>query len=44
MQDAIVVQTPAIASFSNATMILRVANQFWFGTFSGDRIGHGTLP
>jgi hypothetical protein len=44
MQDEILLEAPANPSFSNATMILTVGDQFWIGTFSGDRIAHGTLP
>jgi hypothetical protein len=40
MQDRILVETPAIPEFSNATMVLPASGQFWFGTFSGDRIAH----
>jgi hypothetical protein len=40
MQDRILVETPAIPAFSNATMVLPASGQFWFGTFSGDRIAH----
>ncbi len=43
MQDTVVLQTPANAAFSNATMILTRGNEFWLGTFSGDRIGRGVL-
>ena len=43
MQDTVIVQTPATAAFSNATMVLAVGKQFWVGTFSGDRIGRGVL-
>jgi hypothetical protein len=38
MRDTIVAQTPALRAFSNATMVLPVGNEGWFGTFSGDRI------
>jgi hypothetical protein len=37
------VATPANPSFSNATMLLTVGDQFWLGTFSGDKIAHGKL-
>ena len=43
MKDTVLVKTPAIPSFSNATMVLTLDKQFWIGTFSGDRVGHGTL-
>jgi sugar lactone lactonase YvrE len=38
MRDAIVLETPALRAFSNATMVLPVGKEGWFGTFSGDRI------
>jgi hypothetical protein len=38
MRDTVVVQTAATAAFSNATMVLPVGNEFWIGTFSGNRI------
>jgi DNA-binding beta-propeller fold protein YncE len=43
MQDTIVVQTPAIPEFSNATMVLPLANEAWIGTFSGNRIARVPL-
>ena len=43
MQDTVLAETPANASFSNATMVLTVDDQFWIGTFRGDRIAHGPL-
>jgi hypothetical protein len=43
MQDTLVASGPANPAFSNATMMLEVGDQFWIGTFSGDRVGHGTL-
>lgn len=43
MKDTVLVTTPAIPSFSNATMVLMLGRQFWLGTFSGDRVGYGTL-
>ncbi|MEP7314790.1 MAG: hypothetical protein ABI859_19570 [Pseudomonadota bacterium] len=43
LRDVIVVETPAIAAFSNATMVLPIGNEFWVGTFSGDRVARGTL-
>lgn len=43
MQDDVIVQTPAIPAFSNATMVLTTGTEFWIGTFSGDRIGRGVL-
>jgi len=42
-QHDIIVRTPAVAAFSNATMVLPVGPQFWLGTFSGDRVAHGAL-
>lgn len=38
MSDTVVVQTAATPAFSNATMALPVGNEFWIGTFSGNRI------
>ena len=43
MKDALYAQGPANPSFSNATMVLPVDKQFWIGSFSADRIGHGPL-
>jgi sugar lactone lactonase YvrE len=43
MQDSVLVETPANPRFSNATMVLAFDGQFWIGTFSGDRIAHGSL-
>jgi hypothetical protein len=43
MRDTIIAQGPANPNFSNATMVLPIGNEFWIGTFSGDRIGYGTL-
>jgi SMP-30/gluconolaconase/LRE-like protein len=43
MQDTVLAEGPANPSFSNATMVLAVDKQFWIGTFSGDRVGHGVL-
>ena len=42
-QHNVIVQTPAVPVFSNATMVLTVGQQFWLGTFSGDRIARGAL-
>jgi len=39
----IIVRTPAVAAFSNATMVLPVGPQLWLGTFPGDRIADGAL-
>lgn len=44
MQSRILLETPAIPVFSNATMVLLTGNQYWMGTFLGDRIAHGQLP
>jgi len=44
MKDTLLVETPANADFSNATMLLPVGKRFWIGTFSGDRVAHGALP
>ena len=38
MQDTVVVQTERSPVFSNATMALPVGNEYWLGTFSGNRI------
>jgi hypothetical protein len=43
MQDTVLAESPAIPTFSNATMVLSFDKQFWIGTFSGDRIAHGKL-
>jgi hypothetical protein len=43
MKDTLVAQSPAIPTFSNATMVLVLDKQFWIGTFSGDRVAHGKL-
>ncbi len=40
MADKVLVETPALAEFSNATMVLNTGNRLWFGTFSGDRIAY----
>jgi hypothetical protein len=42
-RDAVIVETPAVATFSNATMVLPVGQEFWLGSFSGDRIARGVL-
>jgi hypothetical protein len=44
MQNQVLVETPAIPSFSNATMVLITGSKYWLGTFSGDRIAYGMLP
>jgi hypothetical protein len=38
MQDTVVVQTEKTPLFSNATMALPVGDEYWLGTFSGNRI------
>lgn len=43
MQHTIVAEGPANPAFSNATMILEKGKEFYVGTFSGDRVGYGTL-
>jgi hypothetical protein len=43
MKDSPVAETPRDPKFSNATMVLTLDGQFWFGTFSGDRVAHGRL-
>lgn len=43
LTDAIVAETPALRAFSNATMVLPVGREAWFGTFSGDRIAVSPL-
>jgi hypothetical protein len=44
MATTVLVETPKISGFSNATMMLTNGDRYWFGTFSGNRIAHGTLP
>ncbi len=43
LRDVVVVETPVVPAFSNATMVLPMEGQFWLGTFSGDRIARGVL-
>jgi hypothetical protein len=43
MQYQTIAQGAANATFSNATMALKVGNEVWIGTFSGDRIGYVTI-
>jgi hypothetical protein len=38
MEFQVLVETPALQEFSNATMALPADGKLWFGTFSGDRI------
>jgi hypothetical protein len=40
MADTVLVETPAIAAFSNATMVLPASGQLWFGTFRGERVAY----
>jgi DNA-binding beta-propeller fold protein YncE len=44
MEDRILVETPAVEAFSNATMVLTKDGEYWVGTFSGDKIAHGPIP
>jgi hypothetical protein len=43
LRDTVIVETPAVPVFSNATMVLPMGREFWLGTFSGDRIARGVL-
>jgi hypothetical protein len=43
MKDTVIAETAATPAFSNATMVLTVGDQFWIGTFAGDRVAHGPL-
>ena len=43
LKDTIVLETPPLSEFSNATMVLPVGNRAWLGSFSGDRIAVGSL-
>jgi hypothetical protein len=43
MATSVLAQGPPNPQFSNATMVLVIDRQFWIGTFSGDRVGHGSL-
>ncbi len=40
MANRVLVETPAMPEFSNATMVLDTGNRYWFGTFNGDRIAY----
>jgi hypothetical protein len=40
MEDRVLVETPTIPAFSNATMVLDTGNRYWFGTFNGNRIAY----
>jgi hypothetical protein len=44
MADRVIVETPALEEFSNATMVLPAGGRYWFGTFSGDRVAHVPMP
>jgi hypothetical protein len=44
MADRVLVETPALEEFSNATMVLPAGGRYWFGTFSGDRVAHVPMP
>jgi hypothetical protein len=44
MRDRILVETPALDEFSNATMVLPASGELWFGTFSGNRVAHVAEP
>ena len=44
MADRVLVETPALDEFSNATMVLPAAGRYWFGTFSGDRVANVPMP
>jgi hypothetical protein len=43
MATTVLVETPKISGFSNATMLLTTGDRYWFGTFSGNRIAYGPL-
>lgn len=44
MADRVLVETPALDVFSNATMVLPAGGRYWFGTFSGDRVANVPIP
>jgi len=44
MEHRVLVETEALEEFSNATMVLPAAGQYWFGSFSGERIARVPLP
>jgi hypothetical protein len=44
MADRVLVETPALEVFSNATMVLPAGGRYWFGTFSGDRVASAPMP
>jgi hypothetical protein len=43
MAVEILAEGAANPEFSNATMLLERGDEFWLGTFSGDRVGYGEL-
>jgi len=43
MQVSSMAESLAQTAFSNATMVLEVNDELWFGTFNGDRIAYITL-
>ena len=43
MRDTVIATTTANAAFSNATMVLPVGAEAWFGSFSGDKIARAPL-
>lgn len=43
MQYTVLAERPANRDFSNATIVLPVRDEFWIGTFSGDRVAYGDL-
>lgn len=43
MRETLVAEGAANPAFSNATMVLPVGEQFWIGTFAGDRVGRARL-
>ena len=43
MTDTVLVEAPANPAFSNVTMILPIGERFWLGSFSGDRVAHGSI-
>jgi hypothetical protein len=43
MATTVLIETPTIPTFSNATMVLATGDRYWFGTFSGNRVAHGAL-
>jgi hypothetical protein len=44
MADRVLVETPALEAFSNATMVLPAGGRYWFGTFSGNRVASVPMP